>query len=120
MVSAQVGTPTSTYSLASACWAAVAMSDSPDLNRILHWSDAGLASWFDFAVAIGELSVSQGFLREAATVRPITTEEYPTLANRPRYSVLDCSCTRKLLKIYPPHWRSSLETVLVAIARGIS
>ncbi|WP_320675931.1 dTDP-4-dehydrorhamnose reductase [Prochlorococcus sp. MIT 1300] len=120
VVADQIGSPTSTYSLAGACWGVLAMGNSADPNRIFHWSDSGVASWFDFAVAIGELSVSIGLLDEAAIVRPITTEEYPTPAKRPKYSVLDCSSTRKLLHLYPLHWRSSLEKVLVDISRGVS
>ena len=50
------------------------------------WSDAGVASWYDFAVAIGEIGDQIGLLERAAKVQPICTDDYPTPARRPSYS----------------------------------
>ena len=61
----------------------------------MHWSDAGAASWFDVAVAVGELGVELGLLERMAAVTPITTADYPTPAKRPSYSLLDCSSSRQ-------------------------
>ena len=58
---------------------------------ILHWSDAGVASWYDFAVAIGELGEATRLLDQAAAVKPILSVEYPTPARRPSYSLLEHS-----------------------------
>jgi len=114
VVADQVGCPTSTLGLAQVCWRALGQPLPP----ILHWSDAGVASWYDFAVAIGELAVAAGLLEQAAQVEPITTAEYPTPARRPSYSLLDSGTTRELLGLKPPHWRTALAEVLEDLAVG--
>jgi dTDP-4-dehydrorhamnose reductase len=83
---------------------------------VLHWSDAGAASWYDFAVAIGELGVAAGLLEQAAQVRPIPTAAYPTPAARPPYSLLDCIASRAALGLEPSHWRAALTEVLAQLA----
>ncbi|MCP9805810.1 dTDP-4-dehydrorhamnose reductase [Cyanobium sp. T1B-Tous] len=108
VVADQVGCPTSTHTLATACWRAISV-EGP---RILHWSDAGAASWYDFAVAIGELGVELGLLQQAAAVRPLTTADYPTPAQRPSYSLLNCTASRAALGLEPHHWRAVLAQVL--------
>jgi len=79
VVADQVGAPTSTHTLANACWRVV----ERQVSGRHHWCDGGVASWYDLAVAIGELGVARGLLAQAAPVRPITTAEYPTPAQRP-------------------------------------
>ena len=115
VVADQVGCPTSTLSLAQACWRAIGIGSSTPLSGIHHWSDAGAASWYDVAMAIGELGQELGLLLKAAVVDPITTAEYPTPAQRPSYSLLDCSDTRQLLGLDPVHWQQALRRVLEAI-----
>ncbi|MCP9890233.1 dTDP-4-dehydrorhamnose reductase [Cyanobium sp. Aljojuca 7D2] len=113
VVADQVGCPTSTLTLAAACWRAIGpYADGP---RILHWSDAGAASWYDFAVAIGELGVAAGLLEGAAAVAPITTADYPTPARRPSYSLLDCTASRQALNLEPLHWRAALGGVIARL-----
>ena len=108
VVADQVGCPTSTSTLAQACWAVVARGT----HGIHHCSDAGAASWYDFAVAIGELAQASGRLSQAAVVEPITTADYPTPASRPGYSLLDCSLTRSALALPARHWRQALAAVM--------
>ena len=115
VVADQVGCPTSTAELARACWAAVERRT----NGILHWSDAGVASWYDFAVAIGELGEQIGLLETAAKVQPICTADYPTPARRPSYSLLDCTCTRAQLALAPRHWRDSLTDTFLQNKVGL-
>ncbi|MCP9909705.1 dTDP-4-dehydrorhamnose reductase [Cyanobium sp. BA20m-p-22] len=117
VVADQVGCPTSTHTLAAACWRAIGLGAAAggDQLRILHWSDAGAASWYDFAVAIGELGVAAGLLERAASVRPLTSAEYPTPAQRPSYSLLDCSASRAALGLKPQHWRAALAQVLAEV-----
>jgi dTDP-4-dehydrorhamnose reductase len=112
VVADQVGCPTATPGLAAACIAAI----DRGVSGLHHWSDAGAASWYDFAVAIGELGVDAGLLERAAAVRPIGTADYPTPARRPSYSLLDCGATRQALGLPPQHWRSALAGVLGALA----
>jgi len=108
VVDDQVGCPTSSESLAIACWKLLDQKSS----GIHHWSNGGKASWYDFAVAIGEISREHQCLLSPATVLPITTDQYPTLARRPRYSVLDTQLTCEELSITPTHWRVELEAVI--------
>jgi dTDP-4-dehydrorhamnose reductase len=113
VVADQVGTPTSARSLARAIWQIIAR---PELGGVHHWSDAGVASWYDFAVAIAEEGRRRGILREDVSVAPITSAEYPTRARRPAYSVLD---TRSLAMLAGPrHWRAELSDVLAEMARA--
>ena len=114
VVADQVGCPTHTAGLAAACWQVLAR----DIGGIQQWSDAGVASWYDFAVAIGEEAVALGILATAAKVNPISTAEYPTPAQRPSYSLMDCSASRKALGLEPLHWRQGLRKVLADIEQG--
>ena len=116
VVADQVGCPTATFGLAAACWRAIGIGADPGAAVVLHWSDAGAASWYDFAVAIGELGVVTGLLEQAARVRPIPTSAYPTPAARPPYSLLDCTASRELLGLEPTHWRAALAQVLGQLA----
>ena len=63
---------------------------SGGLPAVLHWSDAGAASWYDVAVAVGELGVELGLLKRMAPVNPITTADYPTPAKRPSGPATRC------------------------------
>jgi dTDP-4-dehydrorhamnose reductase len=108
VVADQVGCPTATPGLAAACWAAIGR----DATGLYHWSDAGAASWYDFAVAIGELGLERGLLRATAQVEPIATSDYPTPAQRPSYSLLDCRSSRDALGLRALHWRSALAAVI--------
>jgi dTDP-4-dehydrorhamnose reductase len=111
VVADQVGTPTAARSLAEALWRIAA---NPQIRGIHHWTDAGVASWYDFAVAIAEEGGALGLLPPGITVTPIATSEYPTPARRPSYSVLD---KRSLapLGLAPIHWRQRLRAVLKEI-----
>lgn len=111
VVDDQVGTPTSALSLAEAIWKLAAT----DHVGILHYSDSGVASWYDFAVAIMEEAVVIGLLERPIDIHPISSDQYPTSAQRPHFSVLDKSDTIKVLGHAPPHWRANLRDVLGAI-----
>lgn len=108
VVADQVGCPTATTGLAQACWAVV----EKGVSGLHHWSDAGAASWYDFAVAIAELGQAAGLLHNPAQISPITTAQYPTPAQRPSYSLLDCSATREVLQRPTQHWRAALQQVI--------
>ena len=108
VVADQIGTPTSTLSLAAALWGFAAT----DAKALWHYTDAGAASWYDFAQAIAEEAVQLGLLESAPPVIPIATADYPTPAVRPAYSVLDKSASFALLGAAAPHWRVALRAVL--------
>ena len=108
VVADQLGTPTWATSLAEALWALAARG----ADGIHHFTDAGVASWYDFAVAIAEEGYAAGLLSRPCRVVPITTADYPAAAPRPAYSVLDKSATWALLGQAPPHWRENLRNCL--------
>jgi dTDP-4-dehydrorhamnose reductase len=108
IVADQVGCPTATAGLAAACWRVI----ERDISGRQHWSDCGAASWYDFAVAIGALAAARGLIEAPARVRPITTAEYPTPAQRPAYSLLETSTTRHALELEGQHWQAALAEVL--------
>ena len=115
VVADQVGTPTSADSLAHVIWALAAR---PDLSGTYHWTDAGVASWYDFAVAIAEDAAGLGLLPADVRVDAIASEEYPTPARRPGYSVLDKRSLLAQLSVPARHWRSNLRSVLREIANA--
>lgn len=120
VVADQVGGPTSTQSLAGACWRLLQLGAGDrqaagHLPAVMHWCDAGAASWYDVAVAVGELGLELGLLDSMAHVTPLSTEQYPTPARRPGYSLLDCSEARQVLGLVPRHWRLTLRQLLEAL-----
>ena len=116
VVADQVGCPTSTITLARACWQAIQFKDrGSDIPPVMHWSDAGAASWYDVAVAIGNIGLSLGLLNQPAQVRAISTADYPTAARRPSYSLLDCFSTRAMLQLPGQHWQEALQDVMKSI-----
>ena len=118
VVADQVGCPTSTLTLSSTCWRTIeCWEQGQHLPGVMHWSDAGAASWYDVAVAIGELGQELGLLHSPALVQPITTAEYLTPVRRPTYSLLDCTETWRLLELQPLHWRRALAAVLHEVQR---
>lgn len=109
VVADQVGAPTWAGTLAAAIWAA---ARRPALKGIYHWTDAGVASWYDFAVAIQEEALALGKLARPIPILPIRTADYPTAARRPAYSVLDCARAWRDFHLAPIHWREALRRML--------
>jgi len=109
----QIGSPTWATSLAQILWQMLAI-DAP--AGIYHWCDAGVASWYDFAVAIQEEALQRGILAHAIPVLPIRSAQYPTAAQRPAYSVLDAARTRALTGAPAVHWRTQLRNMLDELA----
>ncbi len=109
VIADQVGTPTWAVSLAKLIWK---ITRNPAIKGTYHWSDAGVASWYDFAVAIQEEAMALGLLNKSIPIRPIATEEYPLPAARPAYSVLDKHATMTETGITPAHWRVNLRAML--------
>lgn len=103
----QVGTPTLAADLAHAI---VSILDRHDKGRIYaetyHFSNEGVCSWYDFAVAVMK---AKGL---PCSVLPIGSEEYPTKARRPHYSVLHKGKIKDHWGLEIPHWQDSLEKML--------
>lgn len=115
VVSDQIGSPTWAAGLAAALWALIR---SRPAQRILHWRDAGVASWYDFAVAIQEEALARGLLTRQVPVEPIAAVEYAAAARRPPFSVLDCGSTIRALGMSPLHWRVQLRSMLDELRAG--
>jgi dTDP-4-dehydrorhamnose reductase len=114
VVADQIGTPTSAHSLAECLWHA-ATDAGP--SGTLHFTDAGVASWYDFAQAIYEEGRERGLIKREVEIRPIRTDEYPTPARRPAFSVLDKSTSLERLSLQPIHWRLRLKEVLSGLSK---
>lgn len=108
VIDEQIGTPTWARGLARAIWRAL----DQHITGIVHWTDAGVASWYDFAVAIQEEALGLGLLSRKIPIRPVKTESFPTPAARPFYSVLDKHDFWDALGLCPYHWREQLRSML--------
>lgn len=108
VVSDQIGSPTWAKGLASFIWHIV---KSHNISGIYHWTDSGIASWYDFAVAIMEEALQVNILTQPLNIIPIITDNYPTAAKRPPFSVLDKNITWTMYKI-APHWRTQLREMI--------
>ena len=105
----QVGTPTWAKGLAQWLWA---IATKPEVTGVYHWTDAGIASWYDFAIAIQELGIEKGLLKESIPVLPIPTSAYPTPAKRPAFSVIDKTSAEEVSGINTTHWRKHLSEMM--------
>lgn len=104
----QVGTPTSATDLA--CAISSILSARQWIPGIYHFTDEGVTSWYDFAKKIHELAGIR-----SCKITPITSDLYPTAAERPSYSVLDKSKIKKTYGITIPHWEDSLKECISRI-----
>ena len=102
----QVGTPTYAHDLAKAILDTLPLALTADTIEVYHYSNEGVASWYDFAIAIHH------FADIDCKVNPITTKDYPLPAERPFYSVLDKSKIKKKLAIEIPYWRDSVKNCI--------
>ncbi|GGF84520.1 dTDP-4-dehydrorhamnose reductase [Alteromonas lipolytica] len=104
----QIGSPTWAKGLARACVEAATQHHA----GIYHWSDEGVCSWYDFAVAIQQLGLEKRLLTQAVPINPIPSSAYPTPAKRPHYSVLDKTLTRETFTSPLNHWREQLSAMM--------
>ena len=84
----QIGCPTYAEGLAKFLWK---LSTQETVKPIYHWSDYGVASWYDFAVAIQEIAFDNKLLMKKIIIKPIPASSYPTPATRPSFSLLNAS-----------------------------
>ncbi|WP_370979179.1 dTDP-4-dehydrorhamnose reductase [Agaribacterium sp. ZY112] len=114
IVADQIGTPTWAHGLAQSCWACIA----DKTEGLYHWSDAGVASWYDFAEMIQSKALELKLLDKKCKIKAITTKDYPVPAKRPAFSVLDKS---EILAKHPQlenqHWQSQLNAMLTELSK---
>lgn len=116
VVADQVGSPSWSYDIALTITQLVdkSLNDS-NIRGTYHYTNSGVCSWYDFAVAIFAEAKQLGFPLAIERVLPITTADYPTPTQRPAYSVLSKVKIIKTLGVYPPHWRESLVKMLTEL-----
>ena len=110
VVADQIGAPTRVTGLVEVVWGLGRAGKA----GVWHHSDAGVASWYDFAVAIAEEGVAAGLLASMPKVEPVTSAEFDTAARRPRFSLLDSRATRETLGMSAVHWRANLRRMLAS------
>jgi len=111
----QVGSPTNASDLAKTCLDILAYSKETNINskgNLYHFSNEGVASWYDFSIAIMTLGKLNCHLK------PIETKEYPTPAKRPHFSVLNKSKIKNNFKIDIPYWRDSLAKCILKLNKN--
>lgn len=111
VVADQIGSPTWTGDLAAAV-SQIVPQIKPEIFGTYQYTNSGVCSWYDFAIAIFEEAEKLGFPLKVQRVVPITTAEYPTPAKRPAFSVLSAVKISGILGTYPPHWRQGLREML--------
>lgn len=107
----QIGSPTSASGLATFLWK---LATEKEVRKVYHWSDLGVASWYDFAVEIQDLAIEYGLLNSKIPLKPILTSQYPTPAKRPQFSLLNCTESHAL--VAGEHWRHRLSVVMQRLA----
>lgn len=115
VVADQVGTPTSSDNLAEVLWRAL----EKRLSGVWHYTDAGAASWYDFASAIYHEAKLKGLISREVVIKPLGTEQYPTPAKRPSYSVLDSSALRAAVAWPAIHWQQALREQINQLSSGV-
>jgi dTDP-4-dehydrorhamnose reductase len=113
VVADQIGCPTNAKGLAQFLWL---LASKHTIDQVYHWSDAGVASWYDFAVAIHELGLKHGLLDRKIPISAILTSEYPTPAKRPKFSLLNTASSMTIMK--NDHWMTNLENCMMVLARA--
>ena len=101
----QIGTPTYARDLAYAILKIVERIENKEVENyggIYHFSNEGITSWYDFALAIFEIKNIE------INVAPIETKDYPTPAKRPHFSVMNKEKVRSTFDLTIPHWRTAL------------
>lgn len=109
VVSDQVGTPTYAGDLADAI--GTILNTPAPAEGVYHYSNEGVCSWYDFAVAIGQLAGSP------CVVSPCHSNEFPSKVTRPAFSVLDKSKIRTTFNLTIPHWHASLKRCVAMLSR---
>jgi dTDP-4-dehydrorhamnose reductase len=118
VISDQIGSPTYAKGLAEACILSLTNTVNK-LKGIHHYTDTGVASWFDFAVAIQNIGLEFGLLDKKIPIKPITSAQYPTPAQRPHYSVLSkTSLVGELPEVTLLHWQEQLRNMMAELLKN--
>ena len=116
IVNDQIGSPTSAHSLSRLL---IKVIEHENFNGILHWSDGASVSWFEFAMEIQRQAFNLGLLKTKIPLKPIKTEQYPTPAKRPKYSVLERNCSMEPFNVAIKNWKDELQGVITRMSEKI-
>ena len=116
IVNDQIGSPTSAHSLSRLL---IKVIGHENFYGILHWCDGASVSWFDFAMEIQRQAFNLGLLKTKIPLKPIKTEQYPTSAKRPKYSVLERNCSKELFNVATKNWKDELQEVITRISEKV-
>lgn len=108
VVSDQTGTPTNAADLADFIFGIIEEGTYREHKGTYHYSDEGVCSWYDFAMAIRSMCGSE------CKIRPCLSKDYPTKAERPHFSVLDKTKVKTDFGVEIPYWRDSLERMMLS------
>ncbi|NRB22351.1 dTDP-4-dehydrorhamnose reductase [Shewanella sp.] len=103
----QISCPTSASELGQFIWS---LSQQDKLAPMYHWSDAGRASWYQFALAIQDIALDLGKLDTRIPIEPISSSQFSSAASRPKFSLLDITASRQIMTAKP--WQENLTSVL--------
>ena len=121
VINDQIGSPTTTHSLAQACWETINLNtEGKSLPSILHFANEGEASWFDIAIEIEKIAKELKLIKNPVIINPISSSNYPTKAKRPKYSVLDCKNSFQSISFKSSHWKSALKLLFLEYKRNLS
>ena len=110
VVNDQLGCPTNGANLAGVIMKFIeGFENNNSYSGIVNYCNSGITTWFDFALTIKE------FVNSSCVIHPVSTEQYPTQAKRPKYSVLDTSKIKTMLHIEIPDWKESLYKCLLTL-----
>ena len=117
----QVGTPTCAGDLAALIYMIIEKG-MLDRTGIYHFSNEGVCSWYDFAIAIRDLSGygHDGPAGHFCRISPCHSDEFPSKVKRPHYSVLDKTRVKSVFGVEIPHWMDSLKAVIEKMQYGSS
>ena len=119
VVSDQLGSLTSTSNLGKVCLKMIfnyeEVINKKKVSNIFHYCDEGIVSWHEIASEIGYIASEIGLIKNPAKVNPIKSSQFPTLAKRPFYSVLDTQKIHHLFEIEKVFWKDSLKRILIKI-----
>lgn len=109
IVNDQRGSPTWAANIAKVIWHLV---EQKNIHGTLHWTDAGVCSWFEFATTLQQKALHKGILQQAGKLQPINSTDYGAIATRPAYSALNSERAEQLLGLIPQPWEKALEQML--------
>ena len=121
VVNDQIGCLTSTFSLSKIIWQLIKKNENySNIGKIFpttfHWAENGEITWYQLASKIREICKELKIIDNPSRIFPISTNEYPFKAKRPKYSVLNCKDTEIILDVKRVKWEKSIKKIINEIA----